>query len=161
MKCAYCGIEWCYICAKGLPELNMGPPSSEAASGSIYLHNTGWKYNPARCPMYIGELGNVDPDDWEYNGSLDASGCVDEDKIEEWCLDKLHTWRALQKLREVKTRLGNDIWSELHEIFASVRNSGYTDTQIDAAAQTPLFVRLDPPSLVDAESHTEYEHAFD
>lgn len=68
---------------------------------------------------------------------------MDEEETEEACLDRLHKWRALQKLKDLRDQLGEDQWRELCETFASVRHCGYSDAEIDAARDAPLFIRLD------------------
>ena len=94
--------------------------------------------------MYISQIAEVDPD-WfflmqEIEGGFEG---VDEEEIEEACLDKLHRWRALQKLRDLRDELGEEQWHKLYETFASVRNCGYTDGQIMTARDAPLFIRLE------------------
>ena len=60
------------------------------------------------------------------------------------CLDRLHKHRTLKLLKIAKDGMGQESWSSLRKHFASVRNCGFSDAEIDAAGYVPLFIRLMP-----------------
>jgi hypothetical protein len=56
MRCPNCHIEFCYVCGIANELLDKGTPG-----GRIHSHNEEWHLKTARCPMYLTEIGQIDP----------------------------------------------------------------------------------------------------
>lgn len=135
MSCA-CGTIWCYVCELGEGECDKAPRKGSvactpvASEARMYAHNEDYEYNWKRCPMYLNLLQNVD-EGWGNlkgeDGDEDDADKDDEDEevFEEYCVSKLHQWRTLRLLKELKDKIGETKWSELKEAFHSVRHCGF------------------------------------
>jgi len=86
MRCPKCQTEFCYICERSVQDCDkFGGPG-----GSIFRHNDQWDRNPARCPMYLNQIHEVD-----------ASWSTDDTE----CLDKLARIKTLSLLRAAHAAL--------------------------------------------------------
>jgi hypothetical protein len=54
ITCHRCNMESCYICGGHVEDID-----KSSTSGGISGHNTDWKTNPKRCPMYINYFKDV------------------------------------------------------------------------------------------------------
>jgi len=86
MRCPKCQVQFCYICERSVQDCDkFGGPG-----GSIYRHNDQWDRNPARCPMYLRQISDVDAS-WP------------EDDAE--CLEKISRIKTLSLLRAAHAAL--------------------------------------------------------
>ena len=125
MSCV-CGTVWCYVCGLTEGECDKGKLSAAADADSearMYKHNEDFEFNEKRCPMYLNQLEQVD-EAWGLED--DEADEADEEVFEEFCVSKLHRWRTLRLLKQVKDAMDESKWSELKKTFASVRNCGFS-----------------------------------
>mmetsp|Transcript_94771 Transcript_94771/g.138384 ORF Transcript_94771/g.138384 Transcript_94771/m.138384 type:complete len:362 (+) Transcript_94771:173-1258(+) len=154
MTCA-CGTTWCYVCELGEGECDKAPRKDSmvmrtpmTSEAGMYAHNEDYEYNSKRCPMYLNLLQIVDEAWGNPTGEDDeddAEDGEDEEVFEEYCVSKLHHWRTLRLLKELKNKLGAPKWTELKDAFESVRNCGFRDHEIDSAGGA-LYQRKKNPT---------------
>lgn len=102
MTCNSCQTIWCYLCGLSVDQCDKSPRPSGI---SIYGHNQDWQTNPARCPMYISDLGEVD-EEWDLVHEVaDNDEEFDQEELELACLEKFHKWLALKQLNVRKSAL--------------------------------------------------------
>lgn len=120
MSCPRCQTSWCYICGLSVEACDKAPPRGPRLSGNdIFLHNVDWETNPARCPMYLTQILEIDPSwlgqDWNEGDE------VDDDRL----LSYFHRWRTIKLLQSVLVEIGNSTFEQVWLHFDSVRNAGY------------------------------------
>jgi len=134
MSCA-CGTMWCYVCELGEGDCDKAPREDSmllrtplTSEARMYSHNEDYKYNSKRCPMFLNILQSVD-EAWGNpigeDDENDAEDDQDEEVFGEYCVSKLHHWRTLRLLKELKNKLGTPKWTELKDAFESARNCGF------------------------------------
>ena len=93
--------------------------------------------------MYLSEINEVD-DSWP---SIDE---LEDEAIEDVCLDHFHRLLLLRELKAAKDTCG-PVWQRLRETFGTLANCGFTDAEIDLAPpssfqrETPEQKRLRVP----------------
>ncbi|CAB9511898.1 IBR domain [Seminavis robusta] len=147
MTCPKCETKWCYVCGLDVHQCDKAPPRRHRENDEdddvddIFLHNQDWQYNPARCPMYLTQILEVDlgwmGENWEANAR-------DEDfDDDERCLDYFHRFQTIRLLQQVRAEVGTKEFDAAFEAFDSLRNSGYTLEEIISTDTTTLIDRED------------------
>jgi len=126
MKCSGCNAMWCYVC--GLDTASSACSKATSRGRPEYAHNVNWHTKPDRCPMYLGEINQVDT---SYPEDDDAA------------LLMLHRQRALRLLRAEYDKIGRSGYLRLSEAFPTVGPaSGFSEEQIlSVEANQALFNR--------------------
>ena len=106
MACPRCQKSWCYLCGLSVEDCDKKPPLPGRPADDIFLHNADWEVNPARCPMYLTQILEVDPSwlgDWEEGDEVD----------DERCLAYFHRWRTIKLLQEVQEEVGTSTFEQV------------------------------------------------
>ena len=106
MSCPRCQTSWCYLCGLSVEMCDKKPPLPGRPAKDIFLHNADWEVNPARCPMYLTQILEVDPSwlgDWTEGDEVD----------DEQCLAYFHRWRTIKLLQEVQEEVGLSIFQQV------------------------------------------------
>ncbi|CAK9092304.1 unnamed protein product [Durusdinium trenchii] len=139
MSCPRCQTSWCYLCGLSVEMCDKKPPLPGRPAKDIFLHNADWEVNPARCPMYLTQILEVDPSwlgDWTEGDEVD----------DEQCLAYFHRWRTIKLLQEVQEEVGLSIFQQVWLHFASIRSAGYSLEEI---------MGTDTSILIDREGFAE------
>jgi hypothetical protein len=119
MACPRCHTSWCYVCGLSVERCDKEPPRPGRPADDIFLHNVDWEGNEQRCPMYLTQILEVDPD-WLGEG-WEGGDDVDDDT----CLAHFHRHRTLKLLQEVRAGVGAETFEQVWLHFDSVRNAGF------------------------------------
>ena len=124
MSCPRCSTPWCYVCGLSVADCDKSAPLPGDTVGSeIFLHNTDWETNEARCPMYLTQIIEVDP---EWLGQDWRETATDQDFDDDnQCLEYFHRWQTIKRLQQARTNMGAENFELLFVHFASVRNCGF------------------------------------
>ena len=124
MSCPRCSTPWCYVCGLSVADCDKSAPSAGHAAGSdIFLHNRDWETNEARCPMYLTQILEVDP---EWLGQDWRETATDADfNDDNRCLEYFHRWQTIKRLQQARAQMGAENFEMLYVHFASVRNCGF------------------------------------
>jgi hypothetical protein len=127
MKCTSCETEFCYVC--GVADENLDKNLQDLKRGvepSINRHNTNWRCNELRCPMFLTEIGEVD-ERWPTDEGVDSDDdTVVVENIDNDCVATFHHLRTVSLLREVVLRIGEARFVELQNFFPGVKNCGFS-----------------------------------
>ena len=119
ITCMKCQVRFCYVCGLSSAEADKSDPN-----GSIYHHNDDWDINPLRCPMYLTQISEVD-DRWS------------EDDKE--CVAFASRIKTLRNLRAARENMGSAMFDRLLQKYDSVRNCGFTMTEITDSDVTLIY----------------------
>lgn len=94
-------------------------------SGTGHIHNTDWKTDPERCPLYLHNIYTVD-DSWPQS----------ETKCEEMLLKLL----MYSKIKEYIKKHSKEKFYEMAKVYPSVLKHGY-DVEEALASDSSIICR--------------------
>jgi len=112
ITCPKCSQVYCYICELPLEQLDceLGNRSS------IYHHNTNWKNNIKRCPMYLMNIHEVDKR-WPRTNDTE-------------CLEYFHKNKSMKLLRNILAKETKQDIATLESHFHIFEKNGFRVEEI-------------------------------
>ncbi len=106
-----CETEYCYLCGMSEADCDKAP----TGGAMLFAHNVDWDTNPNRCPQQLTEISQID----------DRYSEVDDE-----CVAMVSRLRTIAHLRRAYVEMGKPMFDRLSRKYASVRNCGFTITEI-------------------------------
>ena len=172
MTCDNCATVWCYVC--GLDTAS--DACSKAKNRDMaaeYAHNVNWHTQPGRCPMYLGEISQVDQSYSEDDNAamltlhrqraLRCLRCAQPQGnpasiLQEYCNHPASSQTQPARSAEYD-KIGRVGYRRLVEAFPTLgQASGFSEQEIlSVEADTPLFTRGNNEDFEEDEEEEEEE----